>query len=141
MGLVEQLAALLQTEHSGAHEHITAALLCLVQNNPKAVHECLRPELNLLSYLQSTKKLLEDKEEFLVSANIGSRERCVQEGTASTCEKHHPKHCCAKSVHDEQHLQIFDLSPNQLVSPPWPYLPSFSFHRRNWNTSTNWTSC
>ena len=50
MGMVEQLVALLQAEHTGAHEHLMAALLNLVESNIKAIQECLRPELNLQSF-------------------------------------------------------------------------------------------
>ena len=66
MGMVEQIIALLQTEHNGAHEHLMAALLCLVERNIKAIQECLRPELNLQSYLQTSKQSIADKEEFMV---------------------------------------------------------------------------
>ena len=70
MGMVEQLVALLQTEHTSAHEHLVAALLCLVDGNIKAIQECLRPELNLQNYLQSTKQIISHKEEFMVRTHF-----------------------------------------------------------------------
>lgn len=64
--------ALLLSEHSPAHEHLTAALLCVVEGNPKAVQECLRPELKLQSYLEITKQLLAEKEENMVGSWVFS---------------------------------------------------------------------
>ncbi|XP_076304314.1 hsp70-binding protein 1 [Tachypleus tridentatus] len=64
MGFVEQLAALLQTEHNRSHEYLMSAVLALVSDHPQAQEECHRPELGLKSILENRLKLLEGKEEF-----------------------------------------------------------------------------
>ncbi|XP_013774726.1 hsp70-binding protein 1-like [Limulus polyphemus] len=64
MGFVEQLAAILQTEHNRSHEHLMSALLALVSEHEQAQEECHRPELGLKNLLENRLKLLEGKEEF-----------------------------------------------------------------------------
>ncbi len=70
MGMVEQLAALVQCEHTPAHEHLMGALVYLVQGNPGAIQECLRPELNMTSFLAGRKQLLQGQEEYQVSVSV-----------------------------------------------------------------------
>ncbi|PIK41707.1 hypothetical protein BSL78_21452 [Apostichopus japonicus] len=64
IGMVQQLTGLLNTEHNPAHEHIAAALLCLVTEHPAAIADCRLPRLNLKKLLENRMTLIKDKEEF-----------------------------------------------------------------------------
>ncbi|XP_023238290.1 hsp70-binding protein 1-like isoform X1 [Centruroides sculpturatus] len=63
MGFVEQLAALLHTEHSPSHEYVVGALLALVTNSEQCRNECQRSDLRLKEVLETRIKLLSGKEE------------------------------------------------------------------------------
>ncbi|PIK53779.1 hypothetical protein BSL78_09369 [Apostichopus japonicus] len=64
IGMVQQLTGLLNTEHNAAHEHIAAALLCLVTEHPAAIADCRLPRLNLKKLLENRMTLIKDREEF-----------------------------------------------------------------------------
>jgi len=68
MGFVQQIVALLQTEHCPFHEHIMAALLQLITENPRAQVVATRPELHLLSFLKTRMEELKGKPAFEVSS-------------------------------------------------------------------------
>ncbi|XP_042331613.1 hsp70-binding protein 1 [Sceloporus undulatus] len=64
MGMVQQLVALIRSEHSTFHEHVLGALCSLVTDFPQGVQECQEPELALEELLKERCKLLKDQEEF-----------------------------------------------------------------------------
>ncbi|XP_032869361.1 hsp70-binding protein 1 isoform X2 [Amblyraja radiata] len=64
MGMVQQLVALLQTEHDPFHEHVLGALCSLVTNFPRGVKQCQEPELGLEDILNERSRMLKDQEEF-----------------------------------------------------------------------------
>ncbi|XP_070623339.1 hsp70-binding protein 1 isoform X2 [Erythrolamprus reginae] len=64
MGMVQQLVALVRTEHSTFHEHVLGALCSLVTDFPQGVGECQEPELALEELLKERCKLLRNQEEF-----------------------------------------------------------------------------
>jgi len=64
MGMVEQLIALLHSEHSVVHEHLMSALLNLITGNPLAQIECHRPEFHLNELLCQRIQLLKDDAQF-----------------------------------------------------------------------------
>ena len=67
MGMIEQLIGLLNEEHSGFHEHLMSALLTIVKDHSRSLRECLRPEFDLITVLQTRKTELHGKEQFRVS--------------------------------------------------------------------------
>ncbi|KAL1117859.1 hypothetical protein AAG570_004172 [Ranatra chinensis] len=66
MGFVEQLVALIQSEHSQAHEHIISSLLLLITDFQPAIIECRRPELHLQSCLVRLAQELRKEEAYRV---------------------------------------------------------------------------
>ena len=72
MGIVEQLVALISGQHEPFHEHALSVLACLVDDNPKIVQECRRPELGLETSLREKKSALtnEDKDKYEVKLFI-----------------------------------------------------------------------
>uniref|UniRef100_A0A670ZIB0 Hsp70-binding protein 1 n=1 Tax=Pseudonaja textilis TaxID=8673 RepID=A0A670ZIB0_PSETE len=64
MGMVQQLVALVQSEHSTFHEHVLGALCSLVTDFPQGVRECQEPELALEELLKERCRLLRNQEEF-----------------------------------------------------------------------------
>lgn len=66
MGFVTQLSSILHSPHDHFHEHVMAAMLTIVQDNPAGIEECAKPELGLQVLLTERKEMLAGKEEFLV---------------------------------------------------------------------------
>ena len=66
MGMIEQLAGTLQSEHSSIHVHLLRALLILATDHQGAQQECRRPELQLVPILRYKIKNLKDKDEYQV---------------------------------------------------------------------------
>ncbi|XP_052567983.1 hsp70-binding protein 1 [Peromyscus eremicus] len=64
MGMVQQLVALVRTEHSPFHEHVLGALCSLVTDFPQGVRECREPELGLEELLRHRCQLLQKHEEY-----------------------------------------------------------------------------
>ncbi|KAJ6654346.1 hypothetical protein lerEdw1_006939 [Lerista edwardsae] len=64
MGMVQQLVALVRSEHSTFHEYVVGALCSLVTDFPQAMRECQEPELALEELLKERCQLLKDQEEF-----------------------------------------------------------------------------
>ncbi|KAG8140457.1 hypothetical protein E2320_003141, partial [Naja naja] len=64
MGMVQQLVALVRSEHSTFHEHVLGALCSLVTDFPQGVRECQEPELALEELLKERCQLLRNQEEF-----------------------------------------------------------------------------
>ncbi|XP_019373012.1 PREDICTED: hsp70-binding protein 1 [Gavialis gangeticus] len=64
MGMVQQLVALIHSEHSSFHEHVLGALCSLVTDFPQGVRECREPQLGLEELLRARCQLLQDQEEF-----------------------------------------------------------------------------
>ncbi|XP_015276257.1 PREDICTED: hsp70-binding protein 1 isoform X2 [Gekko japonicus] len=64
MGMVQQLVALIRTEHSTFHEHVLGALCSLVTDFPEGVQECQQPELALEELLKERCQQLKEQEEF-----------------------------------------------------------------------------
>lgn len=64
MGFVEQLVALLQTEHNSSHEYLLSALNALVSEHEAALKETHRPELRLAELLREKLNVLKDLPEF-----------------------------------------------------------------------------
>ncbi|XP_034992284.1 hsp70-binding protein 1 [Zootoca vivipara] len=64
MGMVQQLVALIRSEHSTFHEHVLGALCSLVTDFPQGVRECQEPDLALEALLKERCQLLKDQEEF-----------------------------------------------------------------------------
>ncbi|XP_048374278.1 hsp70-binding protein 1 [Sphaerodactylus townsendi] len=64
MGMVQQLVALIRTEHSTFHEHVLGALCSLVTDFPQGVQECQQPDLALEELLKERCQLLKEQEEF-----------------------------------------------------------------------------
>ncbi|XP_058037208.1 hsp70-binding protein 1 [Ahaetulla prasina] len=64
MGMVQQLVALVRTEHSTFHEHVLGALCSLVTDFPQGVRECQERELALEELLKERCQLLRNQEEF-----------------------------------------------------------------------------
>uniref|UniRef100_UPI001A9DCDB8 hsp70-binding protein 1-like n=1 Tax=Ictidomys tridecemlineatus TaxID=43179 RepID=UPI001A9DCDB8 len=71
MGMVQQLVALVRTEHSPFHEHVLGALCSLVTDFPQGVRECREPELGLEELLRHRCQLLQQHEEYQVRG-VGS---------------------------------------------------------------------
>jgi len=67
IGMIEQLVGLLSSNHETFHEHLFAALFYIVTDNQQAQTECHRPEFKLQLLLRERKKLLGDREEYLVN--------------------------------------------------------------------------
>jgi len=65
LGMVEQLASLLQLEHNSSHEHLMGALASLARDHQRVMAECRRPELGLRELLQQRMDFLKGKEEYL----------------------------------------------------------------------------
>ncbi|XP_043390667.1 hsp70-binding protein 1 isoform X1 [Chelonia mydas] len=64
MGMVQQLVALIRSEHSPFHEHVLGALCSLVTDFPQGVRECREPQLALEELLRERCQLLQQQEEF-----------------------------------------------------------------------------
>ncbi|XP_075773717.1 hsp70-binding protein 1 isoform X2 [Pelodiscus sinensis] len=64
MGMVQQLVALIRSEHSPFHEHVLGALCSLVTDFPQGVRECREPQLALEELLKERCQLLQQQEEF-----------------------------------------------------------------------------
>ncbi|XP_020859527.1 hsp70-binding protein 1 [Phascolarctos cinereus] len=64
MGMVQQLVALIRTEHSPFHEHVLGALCGLVTDFPQGIRECREPELGLEELLRHRCQLLQQHEEY-----------------------------------------------------------------------------
>jgi hsp70-interacting protein len=64
MGFVEQLVALLHTEHNDSHEFLLSALYAIVCDSPDAIKETHRPELRLAELLRSKLNVLKELPEF-----------------------------------------------------------------------------
>lgn len=64
LGMVEQLVGLLHSEHSSTHEYFMMSLLMLVKDNPKAIKECFREELQVKEMISSKLRMLQGKEEY-----------------------------------------------------------------------------
>ncbi|XP_062993909.1 hsp70-binding protein 1 [Elgaria multicarinata webbii] len=64
MGMVQQLVALIRTEHSIFHEHVLGALCSLVTDFPQGVRECQEPDLALEELLKERCKLIKDQDKF-----------------------------------------------------------------------------
>nr|XP_056719996.1 hsp70-binding protein 1 [Euleptes europaea] len=64
MGMVQQLVALIRSEHSTFHEHVLGALCSLVADFPQGVQECQQPELALEELLMERCQLLKEQEAF-----------------------------------------------------------------------------
>uniref|UniRef100_G3UK96 Hsp70-binding protein 1 n=1 Tax=Loxodonta africana TaxID=9785 RepID=G3UK96_LOXAF len=64
MGMVQQLVALIRTEHSPFHEHVLGALCSLVTDFPQGVRECREPQLGLEELLRHRCQLLQQHEEY-----------------------------------------------------------------------------
>jgi len=64
LGMVEQLVGLLHSEHSKTHEILMMSLLMLVKDNPKAIQECKREELQIKNLISNKLRFLQGKEEF-----------------------------------------------------------------------------
>ncbi|KAM9224736.1 hsp70-binding protein 1 isoform 2-T4 [Dugong dugon] len=63
MGMVQQLVALIRTEHSPFHEHVLGALCSLVTDFPQGVRECREPQLGLEELLRHRCQLLQQQHE------------------------------------------------------------------------------
>ncbi|XP_004454221.1 hsp70-binding protein 1 isoform X2 [Dasypus novemcinctus] len=64
MGMVQQLVALVRTEHSPFHEHVLGALCSLVTDFPQGIRECREPQLGLEELLRHRCQLLQQHEEY-----------------------------------------------------------------------------
>ncbi|XP_069056863.1 hsp70-binding protein 1 [Pleurodeles waltl] len=64
MGMVQQLVALLRTDHGPFHEHVLGALCSLVMDFPQGVLECRAPELGFEELLKERCQLIASQEEF-----------------------------------------------------------------------------
>ncbi|UYV80247.1 HSPBP1 [Cordylochernes scorpioides] len=64
MGLVEQLAALLRSDHDLSHEHLLSLLLAMARDHAPSRQACQRPELQLSSLLRERLTSLGGKEEY-----------------------------------------------------------------------------
>lgn len=64
MGMVEQMVALLHTEHSPFHEQLLAALYALTAEHSLSQSQCVRPELQLRQLLAEKRRFLAGKPEF-----------------------------------------------------------------------------
>ncbi|KAI8481521.1 Hsp70-binding protein 1 [Branchiostoma belcheri] len=64
MGMVTQLASMLQTEHNAFHEHLMGALVALVTENKQAMKDCRQPQLRLRQVLTDRIEHLKGREEF-----------------------------------------------------------------------------
>ncbi|TFJ95965.1 3-hydroxyacyl-CoA dehydrogenase [Platysternon megacephalum] len=64
MGMVQQLVALIRSQHSPFHEHVLGALCSLVTDFPQGVRECREPQLALEELLRERCQLLQQQEEF-----------------------------------------------------------------------------
>ncbi|KAM8927555.1 hsp70-binding protein 1 [Pelodytes ibericus] len=64
MGMIQQLIALLRTEHSPFHEHVLSALCSLVTDFPQGVTECQTPELAFEEFLKERCQLVKKQDEF-----------------------------------------------------------------------------
>nr|ACQ58919.1 Hsp70-binding protein 1 [Anoplopoma fimbria] len=63
MGMVQQLVSVLRTPHLPFHEHVLAALCCLVEDCPQGLKDCKDPALGLKELLRQRSKELKGKEE------------------------------------------------------------------------------
>ncbi|XP_058678750.1 hsp70-binding protein 1 isoform X4 [Ammospiza caudacuta] len=63
-GLVPRVAALLRSEHDGAHEHGLGVLCSLAWGCPEGLRECRDPALGLEELLRERRELLRGRDEF-----------------------------------------------------------------------------
>uniref|UniRef100_A0A8D1QEZ5 Hsp70-binding protein 1 n=1 Tax=Sus scrofa TaxID=9823 RepID=A0A8D1QEZ5_PIG len=114
MGMVQQLVALVRTEHSPFHEHVLGALCSLVTDFPQGVRECREPELGLEELLRHRCQLLQQREEYQEELEFCEKllQTCFSTPTSHVLSLHSPfcPHC----------------SSNKGVSPPPPSLPPLS---------------
>ena len=68
MGMIEQLVALLHSDHSPFHEHVLSQAIAYksIHIHPRAQAECLRPELHLKALLDQREQLITGKAEYQV---------------------------------------------------------------------------
>ncbi|XP_029440082.1 hsp70-binding protein 1 isoform X2 [Rhinatrema bivittatum] len=64
MGMVQQLVALLRTDHNSFHEHVLGALCSLVTDFPRGLAECRVPELGFEQLLREHRRQVQMQEEF-----------------------------------------------------------------------------
>lgn len=67
LGFVPTLINLISTERSPSHEHMLSLLVCLVEENARAVNECRSPQYNLKDFLHRYIFNIRQKEECQVS--------------------------------------------------------------------------
>lgn len=70
MGFVDQIAALLHSDHDSSHEHLASALLSLISSNDQAKEEARRPELNIQQLAEERIESFKGKSEHLDEARI-----------------------------------------------------------------------
>ncbi|XP_068613527.1 hsp70-binding protein 1-like [Brachionichthys hirsutus] len=63
MGMVQQLISVVRTPHASFHEHVLAALCCLVEDSPEGLKDCRNPILGLEDFLKQRSAELQGKEE------------------------------------------------------------------------------
>ncbi|XP_074039621.1 hsp70-binding protein 1 isoform X2 [Leptinotarsa decemlineata] len=63
LGFVSTLISLISMERLTSHEHVLSLLVCLVENNVKAISECKNPSLKLKEVLQRYLASIRSKEE------------------------------------------------------------------------------
>nr|XP_020745261.1 hsp70-binding protein 1 isoform X1 [Odocoileus virginianus texanus]XP_020745262.1 hsp70-binding protein 1 isoform X1 [Odocoileus virginianus texanus]XP_020745263.1 hsp70-binding protein 1 isoform X1 [Odocoileus virginianus texanus] len=95
MGMVQQLVALVRTEHSPFHEHVLGALCSLVTDFPQGVRECREPELGLEELLRHRCQLLQQHEEYqmLLLQQSWTQKTCHPLGTYLLLRSCFCEHC------------------------------------------------
>lgn len=66
MGCVEQLITILNREHDASHEHVLSTLLKLLSDNPEAVKEAQKRNLNFKQFLDDRRQRIAGKPEYQV---------------------------------------------------------------------------
>ena len=61
MGFIDQIYALLHSEHDASHEHLASALLALISSNDRAKEECRRQELAIQQLAQERIERFKDQ--------------------------------------------------------------------------------
>uniref|UniRef100_A0A287BJM3 Hsp70-binding protein 1 n=1 Tax=Sus scrofa TaxID=9823 RepID=A0A287BJM3_PIG len=117
MGMVQQLVALVRTEHSPFHEHVLGALCSLVTDFPQGVRECREPELGLEELLRHRCQLLQQREEYQEELEFCEKLKALAPWTPPlTCS-----HSIPPSVHTALLIKVFLLHPLHcpLCHLPW----------------------
>ncbi|XP_068192651.1 hsp70-binding protein 1 [Antennarius striatus] len=63
MGMVQQLVSVIRVPHASFHEHVVAALCCLVEDCPEGLKDSRNPILGLEEFLKQRSAELQGKEE------------------------------------------------------------------------------